>query len=132
MRLLKPGLYEQLISKQLQKELDTIPAARKAIGDLDSAEAPKVFAQYVASIVEKRLSEIGEKEGGIEAQAKKKYYVGFENARKQLKEGTKNKELTDLAVTAVDFTESDIVQRNSKMIFDFVDFMHSNSLLSKD
>ena len=63
---------------------------------------------------------------------KKKYYVGFENARKQMKEGTKIKELTDLAVTTEDFTESDIVQRNSKMIFDFLAFMHSNGLLSDD
>ena len=63
---------------------------------------------------------------------KKKYYVGFENARKQMKEGTKIKELTDLAASASDFTESDIAQRNAKMIFGFVDFMHSNGLLSED
>ena len=63
---------------------------------------------------------------------KKKYYVGFENARKQMKEGTKVKELTDLAASATDFTESDIAQRNAKMIFGFVDFMHSNGLLRED
>ena len=63
---------------------------------------------------------------------KKKYYVGFENARKQMKEGTKIKELNDMANTAMDFTEPDIVQRNSKMIFAFVDYMHSNGLLSED
>ncbi|MBR1479250.1 MAG: DUF262 domain-containing protein [Lachnospiraceae bacterium] len=63
---------------------------------------------------------------------KKKYYVGFENARKQKKEGTKIKELTDLAATANDFTESDIVQRNAKMIFGFIEFMKTNGLLSVD
>ena len=63
---------------------------------------------------------------------KKKYYVGFENARKQKKEGTKIKELTDLATTATDFTESDIVQRNAKMIFGFIEFMKTNGLLSED
>lgn len=63
---------------------------------------------------------------------KKKYYVGFENARKQMKEGTKIKELTDLANIAVDFTESDIVQRNAKMILDFVEYMHSNGLLNEE
>ena len=70
MEKLKPGLYEQLISEHLKQELDAIPEARKATGELDYAEAPKVFAQYVASIVEKRLGAISEKEGGIGAQAK--------------------------------------------------------------
>ena len=63
---------------------------------------------------------------------KVKYYVGYENSRKQKKEGTKIKELTDLAATAADFTETDIVQRNAKILFGFVDYMHSNGLLSED
>lgn len=63
---------------------------------------------------------------------KKKYYEGFENARKQMKEGTKIKELKDLAASASDFTESDIVQRNAKMILAFIDYMRINELLSED
>ena len=35
-------------------------------------------------------------------------------------------------VHATDFTETDIVQRNAKIIFGFVEFMHSNGLLSED
>ena len=35
-------------------------------------------------------------------------------------------------MNAADFTESDIVQRNTKMIFDFVEFMNNNGLLSED
>ena len=63
---------------------------------------------------------------------KVKYYKGFENARKQMKEGTKIKELTDLADSIPDFTEADIVQRTSKIIFGFVEFMHKNGLLSEE
>ena len=63
---------------------------------------------------------------------KKKYYVGFETARKQMKEGTKNKELTDLAASATDFTESDILQRDTNIIAGFIDFMRSNGLLRED
>lgn len=63
---------------------------------------------------------------------KVKYYAGFENSRKQRKEGTKIEELTVLAATATDFTESDIVERNAKIIFSFVEFMHSNGLLRED
>lgn len=59
-------------------------------------------------------------------------YVGFENARKQRKEGTKIKELTDLAASVTDFAEADIVQRNAQIIFSFVEYMHSNGLLSMD
>ena len=63
---------------------------------------------------------------------KVKYYKGFENARKQMKEGTKIKELTDLADSIPDFTEADIVQRTSRIIFGFVEFMHNNGLLSEE
>ncbi len=62
---------------------------------------------------------------------KKKYYVGYENNRKQKKEGTKIKELIDLAATVADFAEGDIVQRNAKILFMFIDFMHVNDLLEE-
>lgn len=52
--MLKPGLYEQLISEELKTELDAMPLERKAVGNLDHAEAPKILAQYVAEIVECR------------------------------------------------------------------------------
>lgn len=63
---------------------------------------------------------------------KVKYYVGGENNRKQKREGTKIKELRDLAASTTDFTETDIVQRNAKIIFGFIDFMHGNGLLSEE
>ena len=63
---------------------------------------------------------------------KVKYYTGFENNRKQRKEGTKIEELTVLAATATDFTESDIVERNAKIILSFVTFMRNNDLLCED
>lgn len=63
---------------------------------------------------------------------KVKYYTGFENNRKQRKEGTKIEELTVLAATATDFTESNIVERNAKIILSFVTFMRNNDLLCED
>lgn len=63
---------------------------------------------------------------------KMKYYLGFENSRKQKKEKTKIKELVDLATNATDFTEADIVQRKAKMLFKFQEFMGENGLLSDD
>src|SRR5699024_8909421 len=63
---------------------------------------------------------------------KVKYYVGFENSRKQKKDGTKIKELLELAEKLSDFTESDIVQRNAKMVLNFIEFMRKNALLDED
>lgn len=61
---------------------------------------------------------------------KVKYYVGFENAHKKWKEGTKIKELRDLA-KQTDFTESDIVQRTSRIILEFTKYMDSQGLIRK-
>lgn len=63
---------------------------------------------------------------------KVKYYNGYESAKtNQRKEGTKVKELRDLAATATDFTETDIVKRNAEIIQGFIDYMKSNGLLEK-
>ena len=58
-----------------------------------------------------------------------KYYQGYLNQRKQLKEGTKIKELKNLAVSMTDFREEDIVQRSSKIIFAFTEYMQKNGLM---
>ena len=63
---------------------------------------------------------------------KQKYYIGFENSRKQMKEGTKIKELIDIASSHTDFTETDIVQRNAKIIAGFIDYLRENDLLCYD
>lgn len=62
-----------------------------------------------------------------------KYYNGYESAKtQQKKDGTKVKELKDLAATATDFTETDIVTRNAKIIHGFVEYMNQNRLLKMD
>ena len=61
-----------------------------------------------------------------------KYYTGFENKRNQKKEGTKIQELRDMVAAISDFTESDIVQRNAKIIQGFINFMKNNGLLKED
>ncbi|MBR2215166.1 MAG: DUF262 domain-containing protein [Selenomonadaceae bacterium] len=64
---------------------------------------------------------------------KVKYYNGYESAKtNQRKEGTRVKELRDLAATATDFTETDIVTRNAKIIHGFVEYMDKNGLLKKE
>lgn len=59
---------------------------------------------------------------------KKKYYLGFTNSRNQEREGTRVKELIELANTATDFTEDDIKVRNTKIIDAFLEFLSNNAL----
>lgn len=60
-----------------------------------------------------------------------KYYLGFENARKQQREGTKIKELRDMAAARQDFTERDIAQRTADMIFEFTSYLKENGLIEE-
>ena len=52
-----------------------------------------------------------------------KYYKGYENARKQKKEGTKNIELLQLANSKADFNENDIENRNKSIIDTFIKYL---------
>ncbi|WP_216358696.1 DUF262 domain-containing protein [Helicobacter sp. 12S02634-8] len=89
---------------------------------------------------ERNLEALGNKallEKGINIRAsdyrfvdKKKYYLGFTNSRNQKKDGTKVHELRELANTFDDFTEKDIVARNSKIIEEFLEFLKNNDLIS--
>lgn len=60
--MLHEGLYEQIINKGLDAELaKTEKFAETA--PIDTAEASKVLAKYVAEIVEKSLESLTEKGG---------------------------------------------------------------------
>lgn len=61
-----------------------------------------------------------------------KYYKGYQNLRKQWKDGTKINELLDLAATMKDFQEKDIVQRNAKIIFAFTEYLQNNGLIEEN
>lgn len=59
---------------------------------------------------------------------KKKYYTGFTNSRNQVKEGTKIKELINLANSSSDFTEVDIKKRTKDIMDRFIGFLSENEL----
>ncbi len=66
--MLHPGLYEQVINNALTSELAGIPEARKAVAPIDTAEASKVLAQYLADVVQKGLDNVLDNGGDISAQ----------------------------------------------------------------
>ena len=65
--MLPTGLYEQIISKALDREL-AISDKRSKTAPIDEAEAAKVLAKYVAEIVEKGLENVKDNGGDLNAQ----------------------------------------------------------------
>ena len=60
---------------------------------------------------------------------KKKYYQGFTNSKGQVKEGTSVIELLELASTASDFSEKEIIGRYNVIMDSFMNYLKSNDLL---
>ena len=63
--MMKPGLYEQIISQHISEELDSIAEPLKAVEDLDQAEAPQVLAGYVAEATRAALETITEEDSDV-------------------------------------------------------------------
>lgn len=59
---------------------------------------------------------------------KKKYYLGSISKNKEKKEGTKIKELINLANNCSDFTEADIEKRTRDIMDKFIEFLTQNGL----
>ena len=66
--MLKPGLYEQVISKQLGQELDENTDKLSQTAPIDNAEASKVLAKYISEIIEKGLENVKDNGGDTLAQ----------------------------------------------------------------
>ncbi len=66
--MLKPGLYEQVINKELAAKIDQTAAQIISVAKIDPAEAAKVLAQYLAMLIEKGLDRVKVKEEDIGTQ----------------------------------------------------------------
>ena len=56
--MLKQGLYEQVVNKEIKEELNGLSDAEKHIEKIDSAEAASVLTQYLSEVVRKGLDRI--------------------------------------------------------------------------
>ena len=65
--MLQNGLYEQVINTALDQELATTDKLCQT-APIDSAEAAKVLAKYVAEVVEQRLAHVKDKGGDLSSQ----------------------------------------------------------------
>ena len=120
---------QELLSPEIILEIEHIYARNRQEKEHSLSNPRNVESLGNKALLEKRINI---RASDYRFADKTKYYMGFENARKQKKDGTKIRELRMLADTATDFTESDIVQRHAKIIFGFVEFMNANQLLRND
>ena len=65
--MLHDGLYEQIINKGLETELSVTDKLSTTV-PIDSAEAPKVLAKYIAEVVEKGLDNVADNGGDVSSQ----------------------------------------------------------------
>lgn len=65
--MLKDGIYEQIINKSLDAELATADKL-STTAPIDSAEASKVLAKYIAEVVEKGLDNVADNGGDVSSQ----------------------------------------------------------------
>lgn len=66
--MLKSGLYEQVINKEIDAELRALEDKVPERAPIDQAEGAKVLAKYIAEIVEKGLTNVGDSQGKMAAQ----------------------------------------------------------------
>ncbi len=60
--MLEPGLYEQVINKQIQSELSGSADDLKSVEKIDGAEASEILTRYVSEVVHKALDRISDDE----------------------------------------------------------------------
>ena len=65
--MLHDGLYEQIINKGLETELSTTDKL-STTAPIDSAEASKMLAKYIAEVVEKGLDNVADNGGDVSSQ----------------------------------------------------------------
>ncbi|WP_027868893.1 DUF262 domain-containing protein [Eubacterium sp. AB3007] len=117
---------QELLSLETKYEIEHIFAKKRQENENSLANPRNLEALGNKALLEKKINI---RASDYKFQDKVKYYTGFENSRKQWKDGTKIKELQDMAKNCSDFDETDIVQRTTKIIFDFTAFMKDNGLI---
>lgn len=120
---------QELLSLESVLEIEHIFARNRQVKEHSLTDARNIESLGNKVLLEKRINIRATDYKFVD---KIKYYLGFENSRKQKKEGTKIRELIDLANTRTDFTEADIVQRKAKIILKFQEFLGENGLLMRE
>lgn len=118
---------QKLISLENIFEIEHIYAKKRQENEKTLSDDKLLDVLGNKAILEKRINI---RASDYRFEDKKKYYKGFTNSRNQLKEGTLNEELIDLANNnKSDFTEEDIIKRNKEIINNFIKYLDDNKLI---
>lgn len=116
---------QELLSIETQFDTEHI-FARNRINHEGMQEKKNIEKLGNKALLEKRINI---RASDYKFEDKKKYYQGFEKQGKK-KEGTKIKELLNMAKNKLDFTESNIMERNNEIINGFIEYLQANNLLN--
>ncbi len=117
---------QELLSLETAFEIEHIYARNRVNSENSLSDWQKVDALGNKILLEKRINI---RASDYRFTDKKKYYLGYINNRGQMKKGSKNHELLQLANSFVDFSEADIDERTQRIFTSFVDFLSQNMLL---
>ena len=117
---------QELLSLETAFEIEHIYARNRVNSENSLSDWQKVDALGNKILLEKRINI---RASDYRFTDKKKYYLGYINNRGQMKMGSKNHELLQLANSFVDFSEADIDERTQRIFTSFVDFLSQNMLL---
>lgn len=112
--MLKEGLYEQVISELLGKELDSSHDKIISTAIIQRDEAPRLLSKYIADIVENTLEKIKEKGSSVNEQ------IQFVN----------NLVNSVLGNSSEDKTESYVVDKRAQMLMAYLE--HQNRLVNME
>ena len=114
---------QELLSLDTVFEIEHIYAKKRA--EVENGDKTKLEALGNKALLEKRITI---RASDYRFDDKRKYYQGFQSAR-GYREGTKNRELLQMAADTVDFTDQMIDARTEQIIDAFMDYLADNSLL---
>lgn len=115
---------QELLSLESVFEVEHIFARNRQDKEKSLSDVRNLESLGNKALLEKRIN-IGAADYRFED--KKKYYIGF-TKRGQMKEGTKVRELVELANTLTGFTEADIQARSKRIMGAFIQFLSDNGL----
>ena len=117
---------QELLSLETIFEIEHIYAKNRYDKDRSLKDVKNLEVLGNKALLEKRINI---RAADYRFNDKAKYYYGYINSRNQKKEGTKNFELIELAESANDFNEKDIILRNENIINSFIEFLKVNDLI---
>ena len=119
---------QELLPLETKMEIEHIYAKNRYEKELSLTNPNNIESLGNKSILEKKINI---RASDYRFSDKCEFYNGFPNNPNKKRDGTKIKELRTIANTLDDFTESDIMQRETKILFGFMEFLDNNELIKK-